>query len=103
MTHFFDTVFKRYPVKTKRALEILPGFMSWTLILFPIWGALVIPSILAYFVLFFDVFWFYKSFSLVITAYLASKNIKKAEKVDWGKFASDLPDFGKVTHIAILP
>lgn len=102
-TRFFNTVFRRYPIKTTRALEIFPGFMSWMLILFPIWGALVIPSILAYFILFFDVFWFYKSFSLVITAYLASKKIKKAEKVDWQQHASKLPDFEKTTHIAIIP
>lgn len=103
MTSFFEKVFSRYPVKTKRALEILPGFFSWTLILFPLWGSLFIPSFVAYFILFFDVYWLYKSFSLAITAYISSVKIKRAEKVDWLKEASLLPDFKKVTHVLVIP
>ena len=103
MTSFFAKVFTRYPIKTRRALEIMPGFVSWTLILFPIWGSFFIPTVLAYFILFFDVYWFYKSFSLVITAFIASQRIKKAEKKDWLKLAKQLPDFEKVTHIVVIP
>ncbi|KKR76752.1 MAG: hypothetical protein UU21_C0004G0019 [Candidatus Levybacteria bacterium GW2011_GWA2_40_8] len=103
MTIFFDKVFRRYPIKTKRALEILPGFVSWFLILFPLWGALIIPYLVAYFVLFFDVFWFYRSFALLITAYVASQKIKKAEKIDWFSETQKLRDFQKVNHIVLIP
>ncbi|MCL5435229.1 MAG: glycosyltransferase family 2 protein [Patescibacteria group bacterium] len=103
MTNFFAKIFTRYPIKTRRALEIMPGFLAWTLILFPIWGSFFIPVILAYFILFFDVYWFYKSFSLVITAFISSEEIKKAEKNDWLKLIRTLPDFEKVTHIVIIP
>ncbi len=77
--------------------------MSWMLILFPLWGSLIIPSVVAYFILFFDVYWFYKSFSLVITAYVASKRIRKDEKIDWLKKAEILKNFEKATHIVIIP
>lgn len=103
MTSFFDKLFTRYPIKTKRALEILPGATAWTLILFPVWGSFFIPYVLAYFILFFDVFWFYKSFSLVITAFIASQKIQEAEKKDWLKEAKGLPDFDKVTHVVVIP
>ncbi|RJQ35896.1 glycosyltransferase family 2 protein [Candidatus Microgenomates bacterium] len=103
MTTFFDNLFTRYPVKTRRFLELLPGAFSWTLILFPIWGSLLIPYVLAYFILFFDVYWFYKSFSLAITAYIASKKIKAAEKQDWLKLAKENKNFSKVTHVIIIP
>ncbi len=103
MTTFFDKVFSRYPIKTKRALEILPGFVSWTLIFFPIWGSLFIPYTLAYFILFFDVYWLYKSFSLAITAYIASTRIKRAEKLDWVKLGQENNDFKKVTHVVVIP
>src|SRR3989338_11348418 len=83
MTNFFDNIFTRYPVKTKRLLEIMPGIFSWTLILSPVWGSLFAPYAIAYFILFFDVYWFYKSFSLSITAYIATKKIKEAESEDW--------------------
>ncbi len=103
MTTFFDKIFARYPIKTRRALEILPGFVSWTLILFPIWGSLFIPYILAYFILFFDIYWLYKSFSLAITAFIAAGKIRRAEKVDWAKEGKAHENFSKVNHVVIIP
>ncbi len=103
MTHFFERIFTRYPVKTNRSLDLLPGLVSWTLILFPLWGALVIPYAVAYFILFFDVYWFYRSFSLVITAYISSKKIRQAEAVNWLEKAKTEKDFSKVNHIIVMP
>ncbi len=103
MTSFFAWIFTRYPVKTRRFLEILPGFISWTLILFPIWGALLIPTFLAYFILFFDIYWFYKSFSLTFMAFIASKKIQEAEKEHWVEKAKKLPHFEENTHIVVIP
>jgi len=103
MTNFFNKIFTRYPIKTRRSLEIMPGFVSWFLILFPVWGSFLIPAAVAYFILFFDVYWFYKSFSLAITAFIASRKIKEAEKMDWLKKTKTLENFEKVTHIAIIP
>lgn len=103
MTRFFDHIFSRYPVKTRRALELMPGFFSWILILSPIWGSFLFPNEIAYFILFFDVYWFYKSFSLVITAYIASKKIERAEKVNWLSIAKKTKNFNKTNHIVIIP
>ncbi|QQG40880.1 MAG: glycosyltransferase family 2 protein [Candidatus Levyibacteriota bacterium] len=103
MTHFFDRIFTRYPVKTRRALELLPGVISWTLIFFPIWGSLFFPLALAYFILFFDVYWFYKSFSLAITAFIASRRIRRAEAQDWVKEVKTLKEFKKITHVIVIP
>ncbi len=103
MTTFFDNIFSKYPIKTKRALEILPGFVSWTLILFPNWGSLFIPYVLAYFILFFDVYWFYKSFSLAIAAYIASSKIRRAERLDWVRLGRENENFEKVNHVVIIP
>ena len=103
MTNFFSKVFTKYPIKTRRLLEILPGFFSWTLILFPLWGSLTIPYVVAYFILFFDVYWLYKSFSVAITAFIASNRIKEAEGKNWLEKVSKLSDFDKVNHIIIIP
>jgi len=102
MTSFFETLFTRYPVKTKRALEILPGFTAWMLILSPLWGSFLIPTQLAYFILFFDVYWLYKSVYLVITATISSRNIKLAEKEDWDAQARDLPHYKDTHHVLII-
>lgn len=103
MTAFFQTLFRRYPIKTRRSLELVPGLFSWTLILSPIWGSLFIPQVIVYFILFFDVYWFYRSFSLAATAYIASKKIRLAESIDWRKRSTVLRNFPKVTHIVIIP
>ncbi len=103
MTPFFQYIFDRYPIKTRRALEMVPGFFSWALILSPLWGSFFIPQVIAYFILFFDIYWFYKSFTLVVTAHIASKKIAEAEKIDWLVKAQLLPDAKKVHHIIIIP
>ena len=103
MTSFFNKIFYRYPIKTKRSLELLPGIVSWTLILFPVWGSFFIPYTLAYFILFFDVYWFYKSFNLAITAFIASKKIKAAEKTNWLEKVKTVPNFQKVNQVIIIP
>ena len=103
MTNFFHKMFVRYPIKTTRSLEILPGLISWLLILSPIWGSFVAPYLLAYFILFFDVYWLYKSFSLAITSYIATGKIKKAESVDWLTEAKKFQRFEKMSHVAVIP
>ena len=103
MNNFFQTVFTRYPKKTRRLLEFLPGLISWTLILFPIWGSLLIPTALAYFILLFDVYWMYRSFSLAIMAWIASGKIQKAEMENWLQKVTQLEHVEKVTHIIIIP
>ena len=58
----------RHDKKIHRLLEILPGFVSWNLILFPYWGVFVIPNIVAYFILAFNIYWFYQSLTIALTA-----------------------------------
>lgn len=82
---------------------MLPGLVSWTLILFPVWGSLIIPYIVAYFILFFDVYWLYKSFNLVITTFIALRKIKLAEQQNWINLASEQKYFSKVNHIIVIP
>lgn len=103
MTNLFQFLFHRYPIKTQRVLEVLPGLVSWSLILFPIWGSFLLPSLVAYFILFYNVYWFYKSFSLAIIATISHNRIKKAEKEDWLAKAKELHNFTKMRHLIIIP
>lgn len=102
MTTFFENLFTRYPVRTRRVLEFLPGFVAWMLILSPLWGSIFIPTALAYFILFFDVYWLYKSFSLVITATIASQKIKIAEEEDWYAKVKKLQHAQDTHHVLIV-
>jgi len=86
----------------QRALEILPGFVSWNLILFPIWGAFVIPMGVAYFVLLFDVFWLYKSTTLAFFALLSHFRIEASKKMDWLGELKFFPDWENVHHLVVV-
>src|SRR5579859_6468908 len=103
MTPFFQKIFFRYPVKTRRFLELIPGIISWTLILFPLWGGIFFPVFLAYFIVFFDVCWLYKSLSLTVTAFIASNKIRVAEKINWLEKAQQQSHFKEMSHVIVIP
>lgn len=85
-----------------RALEILPGFFSWNVILFPYWGIFVIPEVVAYFILAFNIYWFYQSFTVTLTAIISHLRIQASMKFDWVSDLKSFPDAEKVHHVVIL-
>src|SRR5258708_7692298 len=89
--------------KIQRVLEILPGFVSWNLILFPYWGIFVIPTVVAYFILFFNIYWFYQSFTIGITIIISHLRIQAAINYDWVADLKSFPDANKVCHVVIIP
>ncbi len=86
----------------KRFFEIVPGFVSWNLILFLVWGGYFFPEFTAYFILAFDVFWVWKGLSLTIAAIIAHLGIKSAEKLNWMEEVRLFGDWKKVKHVVII-
>lgn len=78
-----------------RSLEILPGFVSWNLILLPYWGIFVFPVFVAYFILFFNIYWFYQSLQIAISSIVSHTKIQAAKKYDWMGDVKDFPDWKK--------
>ncbi len=89
--------------KILRILEILPGFVSWNLILFPYWGIFVIPEVVAYFVLGFNIYWFYQSFTIALTATISHWRVQAASVYDWVKDLKTFKDWKRVHHVIIIP
>lgn len=88
---------------TTRLLEILPGFFSWNLILFPYWGIFVMPNVVAYMILIFNLYWFYQSFQISISAIVSHLRIQASIKYDWVGDLKNFPDYKKVHHFVIVP
>lgn len=86
-----------------RALEILPGFFSWNIILFPYWGILIIPVVVAYFVLLFDIYWFFQSLLIAITSSVSHLRVQAAKKFNWRQEIKEFPDWERVQHFIIIP
>lgn len=103
MADLLNVVFTRYPRKSIRLLEIIPPLISLFLISMPFWGAIFFPVQLAYFIIFFDVYWLYKSVNLAICSYIASRKIRVSENTDWLAKAKNLSNFEKMRHVVIVP
>jgi len=89
--------------KVLRAFEILPGFFSWNMILLPYWGIFVFPNFIAYFILLFNIYWFYQSFLVAITSVISHLKIQAAINYDWMADLKTFKDFKDVNHLIIIP
>lgn len=97
-----------YNPKLQRVLEILPGALAWTVILFPLWGAFFIPRIVAYFTIAFLTYWFYRSFLSSILGIRGYTKIRRSEKINWyQKYQRDKTkdsfDWKKIKHVIVIP
>jgi len=94
---------RKHDKQILRLLEILPGFTSWNLILLPYWGIFVFPTFIAYFVLFFNIYWFYQSLQIAVTAIISHLRIQAAKVYDWMGDVRNFPDWKRVRHVVIIP
>ena len=89
--------------KFQRSLEILPGTVSWGLILFLVWGSFLLPHYVAAFIILFDIYWLYKSINIAISSLISHYKIRAAMIYDWQKDLASLKDLKKLHHVVIIP
>lgn len=94
---------EKYPKLSQRILEILPGLISWFLILFPFWGSLVVPTLVAYYIIAFDIYWLYQSAWSGVFSILSYLQIEAYKRFDWLGDTQSFPDWEKVHHVIIIP
>jgi cellulose synthase/poly-beta-1,6-N-acetylglucosamine synthase-like glycosyltransferase len=95
--------FLQYPQRIIRALEIAIPLTSWLIITMPLWLSFMHPAIVAYIIITFDVYWFYKSFTLAASAVKSFLTLQAHIHVDWSAKAAALPDVAKIRHVIIIP
>lgn len=85
-----------------RALEILPGFLSWGTIIGVILLSIYAPIVAAYFIIAFDIFWLLKT--IYLSAHLRHnwKRLKHNMALDWAEMLSKLK-YEHVLHLVVLP
>jgi cellulose synthase/poly-beta-1,6-N-acetylglucosamine synthase-like glycosyltransferase len=96
-------ILTRYPLKTRRLLEITVPGLSWVLITMPLWLSFWHPALVAYLIITFDVFWFYKSSSLAYHAIQSFVTMNAHVKIDWLALAKNLAHFDDIYHVLIIP
>ncbi len=92
-----------HPVKTQRGLEILTGMVPWLIIAWVIGGSFLIPEVIAYFVIAFNIYWLYRSAQLALHATLGYLNIRATQKVNWMEKLKSFGNYQKIYHLIIIP
>lgn len=87
----------------RRFFEVLIPLITWGLITLPIWLSPFHPAVVAYFIIVFNVYFFYKSLKTVILATVSYMNIAKSSQVNWLAKAEKVEGFGRTKHFFIIP
>lgn len=82
----------------KRFLEIVPGTMTYSILILPVVFSLTQPILVAYFIIAYDLFWTIKSFRLSLNLIRGYRRLHQAQQVDWNNRLTWLKD--PETHLA---
>jgi len=69
----------------------------------PVWLSPFHPAVVAYFILLFDIYFFYKSSTTAYYSLQALLRITAHQKVNWANKAQRLPDYSKLNHLILIP
>lgn len=83
-----------------RFFEILPGFLSWTLLFTPLILSYINVTLAVFFILFYLLIFFVRSLAYSSRAIAGYRNMKRHMKLDWNGLAGDI-EAGKVTGAVI--
>jgi hypothetical protein len=83
------------PPRYHRLLEILPGFVTWMLIVLPVALSFRFPGLVAWFVLSFDFYWLSKAVILCASVGICYHRIRGVLAADWSDRLRGLGDLGR--------
>lgn len=75
-----------------RLLEMVPGLISWAILILPLWLSFSYPWLVAYFVLSFDFYWLCRALWFSGAVIVAYRRIRRVLAVDWSARVSTLAD-----------
>jgi hypothetical protein len=76
----------------ERLLEMVPGIISWAILIGPIWLSFSYPWLVAYFVLSFDFYWLCRALWFSSAVIVAYRRIRDVLAVDWLERCDALAD-----------
>lgn len=83
--------------------ESLIPISSWILITLPIWLSPFHPAIVAYFIIFFDLYFFYKSVSTAYNTVISYKQILINSTISYAKKLKNIKNMNSINHFIIIP
>ncbi|PIW81210.1 hypothetical protein COZ97_02960 [bacterium CG_4_8_14_3_um_filter_33_28] len=67
----------------RRMWEIIPGLLTWSALFAPVILSLIAPSIVAFFVICFDLFWLFRAFYMSRNLLYAYNRLNMEQNIDW--------------------
>ncbi|MBI2304017.1 MAG: hypothetical protein HYU86_04640 [Chloroflexi bacterium] len=87
-----------------------PGVLTWVVVTSLVWGALLIPLPLAWFVIAFDFYWLVRSVSTVLYAGMGMLRVRRDAKIDWfAEYQKELRGgrvgipWSHIHHVVVIP
>jgi len=86
-----------------RILEIFPGLLSWTTLIFAFFLSIFFPVLIALFIILFDLYWLLKAVYLAVHQIVTFFKLKRNLKVNWREELAKLKIKEDIYHIICLP
>ncbi|MCH8741417.1 glycosyltransferase family 2 protein [Patescibacteria group bacterium] len=88
-----------------RLLEIFPGMLSWGTLILVIFFSWKFPAIIAIFIIFFVLYWFFRTIYLSFHLRAGYQRMRQHEKADWLKKLNQLQNKRRqeIRHLIVLP
>jgi len=86
-----------------RALEIMPGFMSWSVLILVVLLSKYRPLWIAVFIIIFVVFWFFRTLYFSLHLWAGYKQMADNENIDWMKKLKKIKQWKKIYHLVVIP
>lgn len=87
----------------QRFLEIIIPILSWFLITLPLWLSPFHPAVVSYFIIAFDLYFFYKSIKTAYYSVISYKKILYHEKINYAKKIKNNKNIKNINHFIIIP
>ncbi|MCA9308699.1 glycosyltransferase family 2 protein [candidate division WWE3 bacterium] len=96
------SIVDKHDSKFQRLFEIMPGLLTWTFMLSPIWLGLLYPEAAVYLLIFLAIYWVYLSAKFTLGLFLGYKKYTNEIAIDWLKACKEL-DFSTLPDKPTLP
>src|SRR3990167_8827824 len=85
-----------------RLTEAMVPFLTWVIITLPIWLSPFHPAIVAYFILAYFLYFFYKTVKTVYFAGIAYQLMQQAAKIPWYKKLQKINNWKNIRHFIVI-
>lgn len=85
-----------------RFFEILPGALSWTILIAPFILSIFAPTATVFFIIVFMLLWFVKSVGLLVRNFQGLRRMDEHQKLDWQSLLTDLEQ-DQIVDTALVP